>query len=107
MADSTTTAARSAIHTSWRPLIIRGSTFPLSKLYVFCSRAIDAVGLMAALTTISLPLVMPQTKPPARFVAVVPRSLIIASLCSEPVIRAAANPLPNSTPFTAGIENNR
>ncbi|HNN32059.1 MAG TPA: phosphoadenosine phosphosulfate reductase family protein [Chitinophagaceae bacterium] len=34
-----------------------------------------------------------------------PSLFSIASLCSLPNILAALNPLPNSTPFIAGIEN--
>ena len=45
--------------------------------------------------------------PPAWFVAVSPEASTIGSLCSEPRSRAAANPLPNSTPLTAGTENSR
>ena len=45
--------------------------------------------------------------PPAWFVAVSPEASTIGSSCSEPRIRAAANPLPNSTPLTAGTENSR
>ena len=67
-----------------------------------------AVGLKATLNLISEPLVMPPLMPPAPFLTVltVPSSRVRASLCSDPFIRAAANPSPNSTPRTPGIENN-
>ena len=65
------------------------------------------VGFSAARTTISLPLVMPPLMPPALLVAVVPSQSVKQSLFSEPRRRAPANPLPNSTPLTAGTANSR
>ena len=48
---------------------------------------------------------MPPSMPPALFVRVTisPPSSAISSLCSEPRMRAAPKPEPNSTPLTAGI----
>ena len=65
------------------------------------------VGLTAARTTISLPLVIPPLMPPALLVAVVPSTSSSGSLFCEPRRRAPAKPLPNSTPLTAGMANNR
>ena len=65
------------------------------------------VGFTATRTTIGLPLAMPPLMPPAWFVAVVPAMSRIGSLFSDPRMRLPANPLPNSTPLTAGIEKSR
>jgi len=61
------------------------------------------IGFIATRTTSGSPVVMPPSVPPARFVA---RSKPgrISSCTSDPLRRAASNPSPSSTPFTAGMD---
>ena len=65
----------------------------------------DGVGFTAVRRTMGIPSVMPPRMPPAWFVSVAtrPSAMQKGSLFSEPRARAAANPSPNSTPFTAGM----
>src|SRR5207247_945237 len=61
------------------------------------------MGFIATRATRGSPVVMPPSVPPARFVARVSPGMI-SSCTSEPLRRAAANPRPSSTPFTAGMD---
>ena len=66
-----------------------------------------AVGLKATLTRMSSPLLIPPWTPPERLVLVRGRPSspgTKGSLCSDPVIRVPAKPLPISKPFEAGID---
>ena len=67
----------------------------------------DGVGLKAARNVMGMPVEMPPSIPPQRFVRVTTRpfSTAKASLFSLPRRRAAAKPAPNSTPLTAGMPN--
>ena len=61
------------------------------------------VGFTATRKTMGAPLVKPPFTPPEPFFK--GPSGPKGSLCSEPFIRAAANPSPNSMPRTPGIAN--
>ena len=61
------------------------------------------MGFIATRTTRGSPVVMPPSVPPARLVARL-RPGRISSCTSDPLRRAASNPRPISTPFTAGID---
>ena len=77
----------------------------LSRSTVCCGDEIVAVGLNATRTSISCPFEMPPCTPPDRFVAVAGRPSGPGtnwSLCSRPVMSAAAKPDPISKPFDAG-----
>ena len=70
------------------------------------------IGFMATRTTIGSPLVMPPSRPPARLVTrctlpvmVRPGAMVISSCTSAPVMRADSNPMPISTPLTAGMDS--
>ena len=78
-----------------RTAIFRG--FPWTSI-VSCSRAMEAMGLQAARITISCPVVIPASTPPAWLLLNPPGPM--GSLLCEPFIRAASNPAPISTPFT-------
>jgi hypothetical protein len=77
---------------------------PVALFHVCCWRGVLLVGFTATLKYSSLPLLMPPLMPPALLVLVAPCSSMIASLCTLPVILAAAKPLPNSIPLMAGME---
>ena len=68
-------------------------------LRVFWVLAMLDVGLNATRNTIGAPFVIPPFTPPAPFF-----TKGNASLCSEPFIRAASKPSPNSIPRTPGME---
>ena len=74
---------------------------------VCCGCRIVAVGLKATRKTSSSPLLMPPCTPPERFVTVRtrPSRFSKASLCSDPLSRVPAKPLPISKPFVAGSES--
>ena len=67
--------------------------------------AIEGVGLIATLSIIGMPLLMPPRMPPELLVVVIILPFLRAngSLFSEPFLLAAEKPEPNSTPLTAGI----
>ena len=92
---------------SWRPTMDSFSSVPRLRDTLSCSRAMDGVGLKAARKMRGIPLVMPPRMPPAWLLLAVTRPSFMAkgSLCSEPRIRAARKPAPNSRPFTAGTPN--
>ena len=109
---STMTGVRNAIQASCLPATSRVVILPVARFSVCWALAILDVGLKATLNTRGLPLVIPPLTPPAPFFAVTARQPASASagaqkgsLCSEPLILAAAKPSPNSMPRTAGIEN--
>ena len=62
------------------------------------------VGFTAILNNMSPPLVMPPLIPPAWLVNVCPAASESLSLCTDPLCEAEAKPSPNSTPRTAGME---
>ena len=69
---------------------------------------IVAVGLKATRKTMSSPLLMPPCTPPERLVRgahAAARSVVNGSLCSMPVRRVPAKPLPISKPFDAGSDS--
>ena len=90
---------------SCRPWITSSVSAPADRLTVRWGRAMDGVGFMAVRRTRGMPLVMPPRMPPAWLVSVTtrPSSMRKESLFADPQDRAAANPSPNSTPFTAGM----
>ena len=92
---------------SWRPVICRSASVPVDRRTVCCFRAMEGVGLKAVRNRMGMPLEMPPKMPPAWLVRVrmAPSSITKGSLCSEPRMRAASKPEPNSTPFTAGMAN--
>ena len=74
---------------------------------VFCFLLIEAGGFIATLKLTGSPFVIPPIIPPLLFVYVLmfsSSSKYISSFASEPSIPAIANPAPNSSPLTAGIE---
>ena len=108
-AASTQTAARGTMQGSCRPRISAVRASPVTKLTVCCGLAMEGVGLKAARKRSGIPLEMPPWIPPAalRLVRIFPPSLTKGSLLSLPRMRAAENPAPNSTPFTAGMAKRR
>ena len=77
------------------------------RLTVFCSLAMDGVGLIATRIMIGMPLDKPPKMPPAFSVEVrLCRSSTGKHRYSlNPSTQPALNPAPNSTPFTAGTAN--
>ena len=102
---STTTGTRNAMERSWRPFTEKVSSFPVSRFMDCWPFGVEEVGLTATRNRISFPLLIPPTIPPAWFVCVFPFVSIMASLCSDPNMEAALNPVPNSIPRIAGMEN--
>ena len=88
-------------HGSCLPSIFIDLSLPSISI-VFCSLAIEGIGFTATLTTISSPLDIPPTIPPALFVRNPFES--IWSLLSEPDSPERLNPPPNSTPLTAPMD---
>lgn len=74
---------------------------------VLCFCAIDDAGLNAIFIVIGIPFEIPPKIPPELFVFVIilPLFIVYKSLFSEPCNSDPANPEPNSTPLTDGIEN--
>ena len=102
---STTGTALGTIQTSCLPFTARLTSAIFSTLTVSWPLAMEAVGLIATLTTTGMPLLMPPSMPPALLVAVtiLPSLMVYRSLFSDPLFLAAEKPAPNSTPLTAGI----
>ena len=81
-----------------------------SRSTVCCACEIVAVGLNATRTTTSSPLLIPPWTPPERLAAVRGRPSgpgTNGSLCSMPVMRVPAKPLPISKPFDGGQRHQR
>ena len=102
---SITTTARGRMQTSCLPLTAKSAFSSVFMLTVLWFRAIEAIGLTATRKTTGMPLLIPPSMPPALLVSVDirPSVTIKGSLFSEPLLAAAENPAPNSTPLTAGI----
>ncbi|GBC74506.1 hypothetical protein HRbin05_00547 [archaeon HR05] len=68
----------------------------------------DDAGLNATLSSNGIPLLSPPSMPPALLLVVttLPSFTVYGSLFSEPLTLDPWKPDPNSTPLTAGIENN-
>ncbi len=103
---STTTTALGTITGSWRPWISISFSFP-SLVTLRWRRAMEGVGLMAALNTTAEPSLIPPKIPPAWlviFFAFPCPSRQNPSLFALPAALAAASPSPTSKAFTAPMD---
>ncbi len=99
---STTTPAAGTAHTSERWWIATASS-PVAMSTVASARGTVEIGFIAARTRNGWPLVMPPSRPPARFVERITPSGpgYISSWATLPRRRAVSKPSPISTPLIA------
>ena len=71
-----------------------------------CFLKMEGVGFTTVRKRIGIPFVIPPLIPPLLFVSVTTLPFLYrnASFASDPLIFAKSKPMPNSIPFTAGIE---
>src|SRR5690606_26430326 len=102
--DSSTTPARGTAQTSERWWIATAGSF-VAVSTVASARGTVEIGFIATRTRSGSPLVMPPSRPPARFERRVtpagPEPRSISSCACDPHRRAVVKPSPTSTPFIA------